>query len=463
MGAEKTPIAVCGTVKDEVDAFGGLLRQGGAFQVQLVCWPDKGALDAARGAPVRGYVLLGGRGASFAELAEAVVSRPPEVPLIAVQGDAPPKSSTCWLRERPSAALLCSMLRELVPDSPESEPPPSRAWRRKSDMIIGASAAVTQLLGMLDRLAPSSAPVLITGESGTGKELVARALHYSGPRAVGAFIALNCAAIPETLFEAELFGYQRGAFTGAVTPRPGAFEAADKGTLFLDEIGEMPLSMQVKLLRVLESGEVTRLGSNESRKLDARVVAATNRNLQDEAKAGRFREDLFYRVSVYPVHIPPLRDRPEDIAPLVVHYLEEIARRERRPTPRLTQAGLEKLLTYRFPGNVRELVNTLERAVLLADLLAIDAEHVVLPIHTTPLITSYKEAKEQFERQYFTQLMSAAGGNVSLAAKLSVKTRKEVYDALRRLEMDAEPYREQAAESTGRVRAASPSGPSDDH
>ncbi|HEY6461741.1 MAG TPA: sigma-54 factor interaction domain-containing protein, partial [Polyangiaceae bacterium] len=174
------------------------------------------------------------------------------------------------------------MLLELVPipiRHAVSEPPPSRAWRRKSDMIIGVSAAVTQLLGLLDRLAPSSAPVLITGESGTGKELVARALHYSGPRAPGPFIALNCAAIPEALFEAELFGYQRGAFTGAVTARPGAFEAADKGTLFLDEIGEMPLSMQVKLLRVLETGAVTRLGENESRKLDARVVAATNRNL----------------------------------------------------------------------------------------------------------------------------------------------------------------------------------------
>jgi DNA-binding NtrC family response regulator len=350
------------------------------------------------------------------------------------------------------------MLKELVPATaagPDSEPPPSRAWRRKSDMIIGASAAVAQLLGMLDRLAPSSAPVLITGESGTGKELVARALHYSGPRANSAFIALNCAAIPETLFEAELFGYQRGAFTGAVTPRPGAFEAADKGTLCLDEIGELPLSMQVKLLRVLEAGEVTRLGSNTSRKVDARVVAATNRNLQDEAKAGRFREDLFYRLSVYPVHIPPLRDRPEDIAPLVVHWLEEIARRERRATPRLTHAGLEKLLSYRWPGNVRELVNTLERAVLLADLATIDAQHVVLPTNSLPLITSYKEAKEHFERQYFTQLMSAAGGNVSLAAKLSIKTRKEVYDALRRLGMEAEPYRDHAAESAGRARASS--------
>jgi DNA-binding NtrC family response regulator len=458
MGSDRPPVAVCGTVKGDVSDVCDVLRQGGAFHVHPVCWPDRGALDSARAVPVRGYVLVGERGASFGELGELLTARPLEVPLVALQGEAPPRSSTCWLRERPPPALLCSVLKELVPVAParsDSEPPPSRAWRRKSDMIIGASAAVTQLLGLLDRLAPSSAPVLITGESGTGKELVARALHYSGPRASGPFIALNCAAIPEPLFEAELFGYQRGAFTGAVTPRPGAFEAADKGTLFLDEIGEIPLSMQAKLLRVLEAGEVTRLGSNSPRKLDARVVAATNRNLHDDATAGRFREDLFYRVSVYPVHIPPLRDRPEDIAPLVVHSLEEIARRERRATPRLTQAGLEKLLSYRWPGNVRELVNTLERAVLLADLAAIDAQHIVLPMNSTPLITSYKEAKEQFERQYFTQLLNAAGGNISLAAKLSIKTRKEVYDALKRLDMDAERYRDQAAESTGRIRVSS--------
>jgi DNA-binding NtrC family response regulator len=350
------------------------------------------------------------------------------------------------------------LLKELLPTpEPASEPPPSRAWRRKSDMIIGVSDAVTRLLGLLDRLAPSSAPVLITGESGTGKELVARALHYSGPRAPGPFIALNCAAIPETLFEAELFGYQRGAFTGAVTHRPGAVEAADKGTLFLDEIGEMPLSMQVKLLRVLETGTVTRLGSNDSRKVDARLVAATNRKLPDEVKGGRFREDLFYRVSVYPVHIPPLRDRPEDIAPLVTHYLEEIAGRERRATPRLTQAALERLLSYGWPGNVRELVNSLERAVLLADLVAVDAEHIVLPTDSAPLITSYKEAKDNFQRQYFTQLMSAAGGNISLAAKLSSKTRKEVYDAMKRLEMDVEQYREQA-ESVSRFPVVSSPG-----
>ncbi len=452
----KAAIVVCGTASHEVNEVCALIRQAG-FPTHPLCWPDGKALDLARAVPALGYVLLGGNEAPPEALLGLLEARPPDVPLVALGGEAAPRSSTCWLKERPPASFLCSLLEQLAPTSrpePISEPPPSRAWRRKSDMIIGVSAAVTQLLGMLDRLAPSSAPVLITGESGTGKELVARALHYSGPRAPRPFIALNCAAIPETLFEAELFGYQRGAFTGAVTARPGAFEAADTGTLFLDEIGEMPLSMQVKLLRVIESGSVTRLGSSESRKLDTRLVAATNRKLHEEVKAGRFREDLFYRVSVYPVHIPPLSERPEDIAPLVAHYLEEIARRERRATPRLTPAALERLLSHRWPGNVRELVNSLERAVLMGDLGAIDAKHIILPTDSAPLITSYKEAKENFERHYFTQLMNAAGGNITLAAKLASKTRKEVYDAMKRLEMDAGEYRE-AGGSAGRIPVAS--------
>jgi two-component system response regulator GlrR len=355
-----------------------------------------------------------------------------------------------------------ALLEPLVPDhpapakgapAPDSDAPPSRSWRRKSDMIIGVSGAITRLLSSLDRLAPSVAPALITGESGTGKELVARALHYSGPRSGAPFVALNCGAIPESLFEAELFGHQRGAFTGATSARPGAYEAADGGTLFLDEIGEMPLSLQVKLLRVLETGEVARLGSNERRRFNVRLVTATNRTLEDEVRAGRFREDLFYRVSVCPVHISPLRDRPEDIPPLVTHHLEQIARREGRAAPRLTNPALEKLLSHRWPGNVRQLINVLERAVLLAERGAIDAEHLALPQErSAPLIVPYREAKEQFEQNYYALLLRTAGGNVSLASKLAQKTRKEVYDALKRLGLDAGEYRE----SSGNLQAARP-------
>ncbi len=464
MGADdRATVAVCGSVREDVDDLSGLVRQLGAFRVHPVCWPDRSALDLARKAPAAAYVVVGAGTSACRQLHEQLSERPANVPLIAIGGNEPTPLATCWFKMRPAAPLLGALLVQLVSLSPapspppDSDPPPSRAWRRKSDMIIGASAAVTRLLTMLDRLAPSVAPVLITGESGTGKELVARALHYSGPRAVAPFIAVNCAAIPETLFEAELFGYQRGAFTGAVTARPGAFESADKGTLFLDEMGELPLSMQVKLLCVLETGEVTRLGSNETLRLDVRLVAATNRKLAEEVKEGRFREDLFYRVSVYPVHIPPLRERPEDIPPLVTHYLEEIARRERRAVPRVTHAALEKLLSHRWPGNVRELVNTLERAVLLAELGAIDAQHVVLPEDSTPIITTYREAKEKFEERYYTQLLSAAGGNVSLAAKLANKTRKEVYDAVKRVGLEVEQYRD-PRESTGRIPIPRPMG-----
>jgi DNA-binding NtrC family response regulator len=325
----------------------------------------------------------------------------------------------------------------------ESEPPPSRSWRRKSDVIIGVSAAVRSLLAALDRLSGSVAPVLITGESGTGKDLVARALHYTGSRASAPFVPINCAAIPEQLFEAELFGYQRGAFTGAVASRPGAFEAADGGTLFLDEIGEMHVPVQAKLLRVLETGEVTRLGSNERRRTNVRVVAAANRDLLAEVRAGHFREDLFYRVSVYPVAIPPLRERPEDIPPLVAHHLEEIARRERRPMPRLTRAALERLLAHRWPGNVRELINALERAVLLTEHDVIDVEHIALPRDSAPpLIVPYRDAKEQFEHEYYSRLLRTCAGNISLVAKLAQKTRKEVYDALKKLGLEVGEYRE---------------------
>jgi transcriptional regulator with GAF, ATPase, and Fis domain len=319
---------------------------------------------------------------------------------------------------------------------------PAPSWRRKTDMIIGDSPAIRHVLHALDRLAVSHTPVLITGESGVGKELVARSLHYCGPRAPAPFIAINCAAIPETLIEAELFGYQRGAFTGAVSAHPGAIECAQRGTLFLDEIGEMPVHMQAKLLRVLETGEVQRIGSRDHKKIDFRLVTATNRNLEQAVKDGRFREDLYYRVHVYPVHVPPLRERPDDIPRLVHHYLSVIGVRDHQQPLRITQAALDKLIAYRWPGNVRELVNLLERAVLLAGNRAIDADDVIVPGDRAPEprpppLVPYREAKARFELDYYTQLMRSADGNVSRAARLGQKTRKEIYDALRRCGLDA--------------------------
>ena len=318
-------------------------------------------------------------------------------------------------------------------------------------MIIGNSVAIRRVLDALRRFASSPTTVTITGASGTGKELVANALHYSSPRAAAPFIALNCAAIPESLFEAELFGYVRGAFTGAVSTRVGAFEAAHNGTLFLDEIGEIPRTLQPKLLRVLERGEITRLGSNDKRQVAVRVVTATNRNLEEEVRAGNFREDLYYRLRVCHVHVPSLRERLEDVAPLVAHHLSIIAARERRATqPRLSSEALEKLLAYRWPGNVRELVNVLEAAVLLAPADVLEATH----LHFMGILAhgaggpddgptlAYRDAKARFDADYYERLLRAAHGNVSLAAKLAQKTRKEVYDALRRAGVDADAYRD---------------------
>ena len=215
-------------------------------------------------------------------------------------------------------------------------------------------------------VAPTNAAVLILGESGTGKEVVAREIHRHSRRAERPLIKVNCAAIPRELYESEFFGHAEGAFTGALRDRAGRFELADGGTLFLDEIGEIPLDLQAKLLRVLQEGEIERIGEERTRKIDVRIIAATNRNLRAEAEAGRFRQDLFYRLSVFPMELPPLRKRVEDIPMLAEHFLNRFARQLGRPRPQLTLANVQELQRYDWPGNVRELQHTLERACIVA-------------------------------------------------------------------------------------------------
>jgi formate hydrogenlyase transcriptional activator len=232
--------------------------------------------------------------------------------------------------------------------------------------IIGDSPAVRKVTQQIQLVAPTSAAVLITGESGTGKELVARAIHEHSPRKGRPLIKVNCGAVADSLFESEFFGHVRGAFTGALKDKPGRFELADGGTLFLDEIGEVPLAMQAKLLRVLQEQELERVGDTRTRKVDVRIIAATNRDLKKEVDAGRFRQDLFYRLSVFPIEVPPLRERRDDIAPLAVHFLQQSAQRMNHPAPRLTQVAMNQLSGHNWPGNVRELQNAVERAVILA-------------------------------------------------------------------------------------------------
>jgi transcriptional regulator with GAF, ATPase, and Fis domain len=434
VGQEVKNIAACAQASGDLEDLVQALRNSGAWGILPIEWPDEAALLQVR-ATAAAYLLHSGTDGASDDLVDRLRARPDHTPLIVVGPMPTPRASpSVWLPSVPSSAVLGPLLDQLI--APESAGTTSTpVWRRKSDMIIGHSAPIRRVLAALDQLAPAQTPVLITGESGVGKELVARALHFSGPRAAAPFVALNCAAIPESLIEAELFGYQRGAFTGAVAAHAGAFESADKGTLFLDELGEMPLAMQAKLLRVLETNEVRRLGSNERRHVDFRLVTATNRDLHTEIKNGRFREDLYYRVQVYPLDIPPLRDRPDDIPQLVTHHLAVIAARDKRGALRMTPAALEKLVRYTWPGNVRELVNQLERATLVAGNQPIDADHILLGRARTgddSALPPYREAKSRFETEYYERLMRTANGNVSLAAKLAHKTRKEIYDALKR-------------------------------
>jgi formate hydrogenlyase transcriptional activator len=231
--------------------------------------------------------------------------------------------------------------------------------------IIGGSSGLRKVIQQVQLVAPTDATVLITGESGTGKELIARAIHERGARSDRPLVKLNCSAVPEGLFESEFFGHVKGAFTGALRDKPGRFELADGGTLFLDEIGEVPLAMQAKLLRVLQEQELERVGDTRTRKVNVRIIAASNRDLKKEIDGGRFREDLFYRLSVFPIEVPPLRERRDDIVPLVGHFVRQSARRMNRPEPQITKSALDRLATYHWPGNVRELQNIIERAVIL--------------------------------------------------------------------------------------------------
>jgi transcriptional regulator with GAF, ATPase, and Fis domain len=285
--------------------------------------------------------------------------------------------------------------------------------------IIGHSPGLRKVMQQIQLVAATEATVLVTGESGTGKELVARAIHLHSPRKDRALIKVNCGAVPETLFESEFFGHIRGAFTGAMKDKPGRFELADGGTLFLDEIGEIPLAMQAKLLRVLQEQEIERVGDTRPRKVNVRIIAATNRELKREVDAGRFRQDLFYRLSVFPLEIPPLRERADDIVPLALHFVKQAARRMNRPAPRVTQANLTSLAAHNWPGNVRELQNAMERAVILSqggslrfDLPAAQAETRPRNTPTLPSTLLTREQLKRQERDSIAAALKQSGGKI---------------------------------------------------
>jgi two-component system response regulator GlrR len=303
-------------------------------------------------------------------------------------------------------------------------------WRAE---LITRSSSMEDLLAQARRVAASDASVCIFGASGTGKELLARAIHRASPRGEAPFVAVNCGAIPEGLLESELFGHKKGSFTGAVADRRGLFQAAQAGTLFLDEIGDMPLPLQVKLLRALEERKVRPVGSHESHDIDVRVIAATHRKLEERIASGEFREDLYYRLNVVKLYIPTLAERREDIPLLANHFLSRLAERYRKGRLALAPEAMQLLVSAPWPGNVRQLLNVIEQAVALAPTEVIPESLVRQAIDVADTsLTPLDEARRAFERDYLVRILKITGGNVTKAARLAGRNRTEFYRLLER-------------------------------
>jgi len=298
------------------------------------------------------------------------------------------------------------------------------------DNIVGRSAGMQEIFHTVARVAPTRATVLLCGESGVGKDLIARAIHHHSPRKDRPFVKINCTALPENLMESELFGYEKGAFTGANTTKPGKFEQADTGTVFLDEIGDVPPGIQVKLLRILQEREFERLGSNKTHRIDVRVIAATNADLRAALEEGRFREDLYYRLNVLPINIPPLRDRKEDIPFLARHFVGKLAPELGSPAAGISEAALQKLMAYHWPGNVRELENVIERSLVLGAGETLEPEDIRLdmaPASARPAASNSFLPEgltlDEYEQALIRESLRRANGNKSQAARLLGLTR----------------------------------------
>jgi two-component system, NtrC family, nitrogen regulation response regulator NtrX len=317
--------------------------------------------------------------------------------------------------------------------------------------MIGDSAALRQVMASVARAAPTNATVLIQGESGVGKELVARTIHRNSLRSRERFVQVNCAAIPEELIESELFGHEKGSFTGATEKQIGKFEQADRGTIFLDEVGDMSAKTQAKVLRVLQEGEVERLGSARTIKVDVRVIAATNKNLEEEIEKGTFREDLYFRLAVIPVHVPPLRERSEDVAPLVRHYMEYFTRENNVRAKRITPAALEVLQRHRWKGNIRELRNTVERLMIMTAGDTIDVADLPDVVRSPAPAGrgsggeidaarggTLREFKDNTERAYLVTKLRENGWNISKTAEAIDTPRSNLYKKLEQYQISQE-------------------------
>jgi DNA-binding NtrC family response regulator len=301
--------------------------------------------------------------------------------------------------------------------------------RYQFDSVVGRSASMREIFATIQRVAPTRATVLLAGESGVGKDLIARAIHHNSPRADRPFVKINCTALPENLMESELFGYEKGAFTGANISKPGKFEQADTGTVFLDEIGDVPPAIQVKLLRVLQDREFERLGSNKTRHIDVRVLAATNVDLRAALEQGTFREDLYYRLNVLPIDIPPLRERKEDIPSLVEHFITKHGKEAGSPVQSISEGALQRLREYHWPGNVRELENVIERSIVLASGPVLQADDIKLDVAPRSLGQNAETflpegmTLDEHEQNLIREALKRANGNKSHAARLLGLTR----------------------------------------
>lgn len=299
--------------------------------------------------------------------------------------------------------------------------------------VVARSPAMQALLQQVAHVAETDATVCLSGETGTGKEVIARVIHCNSRRTRGPFVAVNCGAIPESLFESELFGHVKGAFTSAHYAKRGLLQSADGGTLFLDEIGEMPLALQVKLLRAIQEREVLEVGSERPTKIDVRIITSTNKDLEQAVRAGTFREDLYYRIQVIPLVVPPLRERRDDIPPLAQHFLKRSAGRMHKNIRGFLPEAMQQLMLYQWPGNVRELENAIEKAVVLSTQDMITAD--LLPVGSPPAerpVQSLTEAREDFERKYLTEVLQLADGNISRAAQIAGRYRADFYKLLKK-------------------------------
>ncbi len=310
------------------------------------------------------------------------------------------------------------------------------------DNIIGRSHKMEKVLEQVAKAADSDSTICIEGESGTGKELIAKTLHLASSRADRQFVAINCAAIPETLFESELFGYKKGAFTGAIQNKEGLMSQAQGGTFFLDEISEIPLSMQAKLLRVMQEKEFVPVGGRKTIKMDIRFLASTNKNLREEVTKGSFREDLFYRIYVIAIHLPPLRERKGDIPVLSHYFLDKLSNDMDKKMTGFSSKALQKLMRHTWPGNVRELQNTIERAITMGNKDIISDELILPALNAEENnLIPLKDAKENFEKDYLLQLIELTDGNMAQAARLAGKYRADLYGLLKKYDLNPSDFR----------------------